>query len=73
MQKWGCAKHALKQVNAIVGFIHHRRLPGLALGWLGSTASPWPCEGFGLMVPIVLVDEVFGQVQVGDVIPDIMF
>ena len=25
------------------------------------------------MVLIVLVDEVFGQVQVGDVIPDIVF
>ena len=57
----------------MVGFIHHKRLPGLTLGWSGPTASLWLCEGFDLMVPIVLVDKVFGQVQVGDVIPDFMF
>ena len=55
------------------GCIHHRRLLVLTLGQLGPTASFWPWEGFGLMVPIVLVNKVFGQVQVDDVIPNIMF
>ena len=54
-------------------FIHHRRLLGLMLGQLGPTAFFWQCEGSGLMVPIVLVDKIFGQVQVSDVISDIVF
>ena len=56
-----------------MGCIHHRRLPGLALGKLGPMASLWLYEGSGPMVPVVPVDKVFGGVQVGDVIPDIMF
>ena len=72
-QKWGWAEHALEQVNAMGGFIHHKRLLGLTLGRLGPTHFLWQCGGFGLMMPIALVDEVFGQVQVGDVIHDIVF
>ena len=57
----------------MVGFIHHRRLLELTLSRSGLTASLWLCEGSGLMVPIVFVNKVFDQVQVGDVISDIMF
>ena len=54
-------------------FIPHKQLPELMLGRPGPIAFLWPCGGSGLMVLIVLVDKVFGQVQVGDVIPDIVF
>ena len=73
LQKWCSAEHALERVNAMGGFIYYKRLPGLTLGRLGPTVFFWPCGVSGLMVPIVLVDEVFSQVQVGDVIPDIVF